>query len=42
MELGKVTAEKITLIQNKQNNRPSKLLGYKTPNDIYDTMCLAA
>jgi IS30 family transposase len=42
MQLDKVTAEEITLLQNKQNNRPRKLLGYKTPNEIYDAMCLAA
>jgi IS30 family transposase len=42
MELDKVTAEKITLIQNQPNNWPRKSLGYKTPNEIYDAMCLAA
>jgi len=42
MELDKVTAEEMTLIQNKRNNRSRKLLGYKTPNEIYDAMCLAA
>jgi len=40
--LDKVTAEEITLIQNKLNNRPRKLLGYKTPNEVYDAMRLAA
>jgi len=42
MERGKVAAEEIALLQNKLNNRPSKLLGYKRPNGIYDAMCLAA
>ena len=42
MELDKVTDEKIILIQNKLNNRPRKLLGYKTPNEVYDAMCLVA
>lgn len=42
MELDKVTAEDISLIQNRLNNRPRKLLGYKTPNEVYDAMCLAA
>ncbi len=40
--LDKVTPEDITLIQNRLNNRPRKLLGYKTPNEVYDTMRLAA
>jgi len=42
MALDKVSAEEITLIQNKLNNRPRKLLGYKTPNEVYAAMCLAA
>lgn len=42
MELDKVTDEEIMLIQNKLNNRPRKLLGYKTPNEVYDAMCLVA
>ena len=42
MALDKVTDEEITLIQDKLNNRPRKLLGYKTPNEVYDTMRLAA
>jgi len=42
MELDKVTDEEIILIQNKLNNRPRKLLGYKTPNKVYDAMCLVA
>ena len=42
MALDKVTDEEITLLQDKLNNRPRKLLGYKTPNEVYDTMRLAA
>lgn len=42
MALDKVTDEEITLIQNKLNNRPRKLLGYKTPNEVYDELCLVA
>jgi len=42
MEFDKVTDEEIILIQNKLNNRPRKLLGYKTPNEVYDAMCLVA
>lgn len=42
MALDQVTDEDIELIQNKLNNRPMKLLGYKTPNEVYDAMKLAA
>lgn len=42
MALDKVTAKDIELIQSKLNNRPRKLLGYKTPNEVYDEMKLAA
>jgi IS30 family transposase len=42
MALDKVTAEEIILIQDKLNNRPRKLLGYKTPNEVYAAMRLAA
>jgi IS30 family transposase len=42
MALDKVTAKEIRVIQDKLNNRPRKLLGYKTPNEVYDAMCLAA
>lgn len=42
MALDKVTAEEIILIPNKLNNRPRKLLGYKTPNEVYDAMRLVA
>jgi IS30 family transposase len=42
MALDKVTAKKIRVIQDKLNNRPRKLLGYKTPNEVYDAMRLVA
>jgi IS30 family transposase len=42
MALDKVTAAEIRLIQDRLNNRPRKLLGYKTPNEVYDAMRLAA
>jgi IS30 family transposase len=42
MPLDKVTDEEIIFIQDKLNNRPRKLLGYKTPNEVYDAMCLVA
>jgi len=40
MALDKVTDEDIIMIQNKLNNRPRKLLDYKTPNEVYDAMRL--
>jgi IS30 family transposase len=42
MALDKVTSKEITKIQNRLNNRPRKLLDYKTPNEVYDTMRLTA
>lgn len=42
MALDKVTDKDIILIQNKLNNRPRKLLNYKTPNEVYAAMCLVA
>jgi IS30 family transposase len=42
MALDKVTAKEIRVIQHKLSNRPRKLLGYKTPNEVYDAMRLAA
>ena len=42
MELNKVTQREIRAIQNKLNNRPRKLLDYKTPNEVYDAMRLVA
>lgn len=42
MALDKVTDDDIILIQNRLNNRPRKLLDYKTPNEVYEAMRLAA
>ena len=42
MACDKVTDEDVAVIQNKLNNRPRKLLDYKTPNEVYDAMRLAA
>lgn len=42
MALDKVTSKEISCIQNKLNNRPRKTLNYKTPNEVYDAMRLAA
>ena len=42
MALDKVSDEDISVIQDKLNNRPRTLLHYKTPNEGYDAMCLAA
>jgi IS30 family transposase len=30
------------VIKNKLNSRPRKLLGYNTPNEVYDAVHLAA
>ena len=42
LALDKVTAKEIKLIQKRLNNRPRKLLNYKTPNEVYDAMRLVA
>ncbi len=42
MALNKVGVEKVATIQEKLNNRPRKMLGYKTPNEVYEAMRLAA
>jgi len=42
MALDNVTEEEVDIIQNRLNNRPRKLLGYKTPNEVYDAMRLVA
>ena len=42
MSLDTVSNSKIIAIQNKLNNRPRKMLGYKTPNEVYEAMKLAA
>jgi IS30 family transposase len=40
--LDKVTAEDISVIQHKLNNWPRKLIDYKTPNEVYAVLRLAA
>jgi IS30 family transposase len=42
MPLGNVTEKEILFIQNRLNNRPRKALNYKTPNEVYEVMRLAA
>ena len=42
MPLDRVTNQEISYIQDRLNNRPRKTLGYKTPNEVYDAMRLAA
>jgi len=42
MALDKVTEAEIHFIQDRLNNRPRKLLGYKTPNEVYDAERLTA
>jgi len=36
--LDKVTSQEVIDIQTKLNNRPRKLLGYKTPEEVYEAM----
>ncbi len=36
--LDKVTGEQVLEIQNKLNHRPRKLLGYRTPTEVYQEM----
>ena len=42
MKLNRVSHEQVAAIQEKLNNRPRKTLGYKTPNEAYNAMRLAA
>jgi IS30 family transposase len=42
MATDKVTNKEIKSIQNKLDNRPRKSLGYQTPNEVYNAMCLAS
>ena len=42
MKLNNISYEHIAAIQEKLNNRPRKTLGYKTPNEVYEAMKLAA
>ena len=41
MPLDKVTKPQVIEIQNKLNDRPRKLLGFKTPNEVYQEMLVA-
>ena len=41
MPLDKVTQSQVIEIQYKLNDRPRKLLGFKTPNEVYHEMLLA-
>ncbi|MFT6031229.1 MAG: IS30 family transposase [Oleiphilaceae bacterium] len=40
--LDKVTDKQIFDIENQLNQGPRKMLGYKTPNEVYSEMALAA
>ena len=40
--LDKVTEEQIVVIQTRLNQRPRKLLGFRTPEEVYTEMALAA
>jgi len=42
MPLDKVTKEQVLEIQNRLNQRPRKLLDFKTPEEVYTQMALAA
>ena len=42
MALDKVGVEKVAAIQERLNNYPKKMLGYKTPNEFYKAIRLAA
>ena len=42
MELNNISHGQVVAIQEKLNNRPRKTLGYKTPNEVYEAMKLAA
>ncbi|MDT8453278.1 MAG: IS30 family transposase [Gammaproteobacteria bacterium] len=40
--LDKVTEEQVVEIQTRLNQRPRKLLGFRTPEEVYTEMALAA
>ena len=42
IRLDNVSHSEVATIQNKLNDRPRKMLGYKTPNEIYEAMKIAA
>ena len=39
-DFSKITEEQIKYVQDKINNRPMKLLGFKTPKEVHDKMVL--
>lgn len=39
-DFSKITEEQIKYVQNKINNRPMKLLGFRTPKEVHDEMAL--
>jgi IS30 family transposase len=39
-DFSKITEEQIKYVQDKINNRPMKLLGFKTPKEVHDLMVL--
>ena len=41
MPLDKITNSQVIEIRYKLNNRPRKLLGFKTPNEVYQEMAEA-
>jgi IS30 family transposase len=38
MDLSKVSAKQLKFIEDKLNNRPRKILGFKTPNEVFDQL----
>jgi len=42
LPLDKVTQEQVMEIQNRLNQRPRKLLGFRMPEGVYTEMALAA
>ncbi|MDY0042835.1 MAG: IS30 family transposase [Desulforhabdus sp.] len=42
MPLDQVTSQEVAHIQDRLNNRPRKMLAYKTPNEVYEAMRLTA
>ena len=39
MDLGTVTPTQLKTIQNKLNNRPRKILGWRTPAEVFSSHC---
>jgi transposase, IS30 family len=38
IDLSTVTADQLKFIEDKLNNRPRKILGFKTPNEVFSTL----